>query len=125
MCQGQICTDLCFKFTPKRLKRIFSTHWGNFPKKIELLSGSNSFVTNIKSFRFGKQSGTGRSLKSLKSGIEDTWRGIKAVENDQPEELSNAHDGFGHDDNKGNIVCIGLSTPSQKTLPSLSCQVPP
>ena len=35
------------------------------------------------------------------SRIENTSGGIKAGENDQPEELSNTSNGFGHDDNEG------------------------
>ena len=42
-----------------------------------------------------------RATEPLKSGKENTWEGIKAGENDQPEELSNAHNVFGHDDNEG------------------------
>ena len=37
----------------------------------------------------------------LKSGIENISGGIKAGENDQPKELSNANNGFIHDDNEG------------------------
>ena len=32
--------------------------------------------------------------------MENTWGGIKAGKNDQPEQLSNAHEGFGHDDDE-------------------------
>ena len=42
-----------------------------------------------------------RATESLKSGIENTWGGIKAGENNQPEELSNPPNGFGHDNNEG------------------------
>ena len=39
--------------------------------------------------------------ESIKSGIENTSGGIKAGENYQPEELSNACNGFSHDSNDG------------------------
>ena len=42
-----------------------------------------------------------RATESLKFGIENASGGIKARENDQPEEISNARNGSGHDDNKG------------------------
>ena len=42
-----------------------------------------------------------RATESFKSGIENTSRGIKAGENDQPKEVSNARSGFGHDNNEG------------------------
>ena len=64
---------------------------------------------NAKSFRLGETKWSwcneiwrrSRATESLKSGIENTSGGIKAGENDQPEELSNARKGFGHDNNEG------------------------
>ena len=39
------------------------------------------------------------ATESIKSGKENTLGGIKAGEIYQPEELSNAHNGFSHDNN--------------------------
>ena len=66
----------------------------------------------------GKQNGAGRivstfydicnkigkaspATESLKSRIKNTSGGIKTRENDQPEELPNASNSLGQDDNKG------------------------
>ena len=42
-----------------------------------------------------------RATESLKSRTENTSGGMKIEENDQPEELSNVTNHFGHDDNEG------------------------
>ena len=41
------------------------------------------------------------AFESLKSRIKNTWERIKAGENDQPEALSHARNGFGYDNNEG------------------------
>ena len=42
-----------------------------------------------------------KATESLKSGIKNTSGAIKAGENYQPEELSNARNGFAHHDDEG------------------------
>ena len=55
-------------------------------------------------------------MSYFKSGIENTSEGIKAGENDQLEELSNASNNFGdHDDNEGESFDDALSEVSMKS----------
>lgn len=91
-----------------------------------------------KALDLGEQSGAGRivfafydicnkigsrlsTTESLKCWIKNTSGGIKAGENDQPEELLNAINGFRHDDNKGENFdnekhCV---TPSEVSMNSM------
>ena len=101
-----------FQISPKKEQRIFSSHWGNRSDCFQ-----NSFVDLGKQNDAGKIVATfydinneiwkgSRATESLKSGIENTWggikaRGIKAGENDQLEEFLNASNGLGHDNNEG------------------------
>ena len=92
--------------SPRKQQRIFSAHWGNFSRKIGLLPKLNSVVTNIEKLQtWGNKVEMvdrivatfydicneiwrrSRASESLKSGIKNTSGGIKAGENDQPEEL--------------------------------------
>ena len=89
-----------------------------FSRKIGLHSKSNSFVTNTeKLLDLRTQSGAGRpnrcfflrylqqNMETIVShcvtGKENTSGGIKVRENCQPEELSNARNGYSHGNNEG------------------------